>query len=124
MAITLRSVKGSNLTPTEVDANFTTLVAAPNTTITTGRAITAADHNKLIPGIHATNDIDCTLGLLTTLPMIIILGKMGSGTGRISIQCSGGVTIDGISNPLITSTVPFGTIVLEAYANDAYYQVA
>jgi hypothetical protein len=121
MTVTIRSVKGSNLTPTEVDNNFITVGQLVPTVEVVGRTLTQADAGGTI---YYT-----AVGTATfTIPTGLTVGSAGGVSSWPPVRIcrmtgAGVVTIDTQATITLDDVLDTGTRVLSA-ANEYVYIVA
>ncbi len=118
-----RAGKGSDLTPTEADANFKRTVTQKTTTY----ACLVSDNNAVIEGNHAITAFTITLGDAATMlaaetgSYVITITNIGAAV--VTVAPAGSDTINGSTNSLTLDQ--YATVTLQVVsAGDGYETIA
>ncbi len=118
-----RAGKGSDLTPTEADANFKRTVTQKTTTY----ACLVSDNNAVIEGNHATTAFTITLGDAATMlaaetgSYVITITNIGAAV--VTVARAGSDTINGAATSLTLNQ--YSTVTLQVVsAGDGYETIA
>jgi hypothetical protein len=122
MALTLRAVKGSNLTPTEADSSLKTAAGPQPVGVAAGRALSAADSHEPINytgAAAATFTVPAGLGA-TLCEFEVIKG----GAGVPTITVAAGVTLNGIDGGSAAVGSTYSSVKIRALALNTFHIVS